>query len=259
LLIAALGHDLGHLGVNNAFLIESSHELAVMYNDRSPLENMHCSKLFQIVSQPEANVFDGMSRDTYKEIRKGMIAAILHTDVTKHTEMVKELNLLYQMHSDAFEVAEQGDLADEVLTNHGQMMANVLLHCADIGNPMKPWDLCRKYAYLCIDEFFAQGDSEKQLGIPVGMLNDRDKVNRPNSQIGFIEFMIAPYVEALVLIFPHSRGLAVNLGINLKNWVDTWVEEASPPEEIVEKVRTRMSKTVARLQDVQPNTQAEKK
>ena len=28
------------------------------------------------------------------------------------------------------------------------------------------------------DEFFAQGDKEKELGIPVGMLNDRDKVNR---------------------------------------------------------------------------------
>ena len=29
-----------------------------------------------------------------------------------------------------------------------------------------------------MDEFFAQGDREKELEIPVGMLNDRDKVNR---------------------------------------------------------------------------------
>ena len=74
--MAAVGHDLGHPGVNNPFLIEPSswlftnfescdrrgilrtrHEVAVTYNDRSPLENMHCSKLFQILREPETNVF----------------------------------------------------------------------------------------------------------------------------------------------------------------------------------------------------------
>ena len=35
----------------------------------------------------------------------------------------------------------------------------------------------RRLAHLCVDEFFAQGDMEKEKGIPVQMLNDRDKVN----------------------------------------------------------------------------------
>eukprot|EP00971_Amphidinium_carterae_P220913 4386090-Amphidinium_carterae.2 len=62
---------------------------------------------------------------------------------------------------------------------------------------MKPWALCEKLAHLCLDEFFAQGDLEKEAGLPVQMLNDRDKVNRPNSQVGFIEFVITPLVEAV--------------------------------------------------------------
>ena len=40
---------------------------------------------------------------------------------------------------------------------------------------------CSVGGALCLpgmDEFFAQGDREKELEIPVGMLNDREKVNR---------------------------------------------------------------------------------
>ena len=56
MLIAAIAHDVGHTAVNNQFLIDTSHELALMYNDHSPMENMHCAKLFQITSQQENNV-----------------------------------------------------------------------------------------------------------------------------------------------------------------------------------------------------------
>lgn len=115
---------------------------------------------------------------------------------------------------------------------------------------MKPWDLAQRIAYLCIDEFFAQGDLEKAAGIPVQMLNDRDKVNRPNSQIGFIEFVIAPMVEAIVHLFPPLDGLAENLGINVKNWFDVWVEQSSPAAEAQAKTNTRVQKVITRCQSV---------
>merc|ERR1712048_683242 len=252
LMIAAIGHDLGHIGVNNQFLIETSHELAVTYNDRSPLENMHCSKLFQILSKTEANILSEVDKDSYKEMRQMIINAILHTDVTKHNEMVKELSLIYQMHSEAFDVLEPSMQANEVLQSHSQVMGNALLHAGDVGNPMKPWELCYKYAQLCLDEFFAQGDKERELGIPVQMLNDRMKVNRPNSQIGFIEFMIVPLAEALVLLLPGLDGLALHLGKNIHIWATTWVDEASPPEDAVEKVRARVQKVVTKCEALVP-------
>mmetsp|Transcript_148874 Transcript_148874/g.277512 ORF Transcript_148874/g.277512 Transcript_148874/m.277512 type:complete len:897 (-) Transcript_148874:200-2890(-) len=252
LMIAAVAHDLGHLGVNNQYLIETSHELALKYNDRSPLENMHCATLFQVVSDPESNVFAQVEKDLYKEMRKGIINAILHTDVTKHNDMMKELALLYQMNSEAFDesILEMNNAVVEVLQSNSQLALNALLHGADVGNPMKPWDLAQRIAYLCIDEFFAQGDLEKTAGIPVQMLNDRDKVNRPNSQIGFIEFVIAPMVESIVHLFPPLDGLAENLGINVKNWFDVWVEQSTPAAEAQAKTNTRVQKVIARCQAV---------
>merc|ERR1719378_1018943 len=140
---------------------------------------------------------------------------------------MKELVMLYQMNSEAFDASKYSvfgfsNAVIEVLQGHLQLTLNAMLHCSDVGNPMKPWEIAHRLAYLCVDEFFAQGDLEKAAGIPVQMLNDRDKVNRPNSQIGFIEFMIAPMVEAMISLFPTLDGLAENLGNNIENWFDVW-------------------------------------
>lgn len=249
LLVSAAGHDLGHLGVNNDYLIETGHDLALTYNDRSPLENLHCSKLFDIIRQPECNVFKTLEKEVYKEVRKGMIEAILHTDITKHNEMIKEVNLLYQVNSSAFR--EQAT-TNEFLSTKVQFIASLLLHCADVSNPMKPWTLCQKIAKLVLDEFFDQGDKEKKLGLPVSMLNDREKVSRPNSQVGFMEFMLLPMVESVVLVLPGLYGLAQNLARNIQNWTQIWEDEAQPTEEATEKVRQRVKKVVARCEAVLP-------
>ncbi|CAE7409831.1 PDE8A, partial [Symbiodinium natans] len=113
-------------------------------------------RLFQVVnSSNDANVFQNVDKETYKDMRRGIIAAILHTDMVKHNEMIKELSLLYQMNSDALDALK----ADTVVLSSAsttQTIMNALLHCADIGNPMKPWDICYQLAHLCLDEFFAQ-------------------------------------------------------------------------------------------------------
>eukprot|EP00928_Gymnodinium_smaydae_P024508 TRINITY_DN19811_c1_g1_i1.p1 TRINITY_DN19811_c1_g1~~TRINITY_DN19811_c1_g1_i1.p1 ORF type:complete len:886 (-),score=221.61 TRINITY_DN19811_c1_g1_i1:59-2716(-) len=248
LLVAAIAHDVGHLGVNNQYLIESSHELAVKYNDRSPLENMHCAMLFQVISDPECNIFGQLDKELYKEIRKGIIAVILHTDVTKHNEMVKDLGMLYQMNSEAFDDLNPGAVISVDSQANSQLALNCLLHGADVNNPMKPWELCEKLAQLMLDEFFAQGDLEKAKGMPVQMLNDREKVNRANSQIGFIEFLIAPFVEAKVLVFPQLDRLATNLGNNIQQWYKVWQAEAGPSAEAVSKAGARVEKVRQRLQ-----------
>ena len=43
ILIASLGHDIGHPGLTNNFQINSLSEMALTYNDISCLENYHAS------------------------------------------------------------------------------------------------------------------------------------------------------------------------------------------------------------------------
>lgn len=247
LLVAAIGHDLGHLGFNNNFLVATAHELAVIYNDRSPLENMHCWKLFQILGTSDTNLLGSVDKETYKHIRKNIIEAILHTDITKHNEMVKDLSLFYQMNKETLNIEELSAEAEDVLKNNRPLMMNSFLHSADVNNPSRPWEVAEKLAHLCMDEFFSQGDKEKELGIPVGMLNDREMVNRAHSQIGFIEFMIAPWVEALVPMFPDLEFMSDYTAENIQKWAAIWEREVKPPKEQVEKVQLRVQKVVANL------------
>ncbi|CAK8985765.1 unnamed protein product [Durusdinium trenchii] len=247
LLVAALCHDIGHHGRTNPFLVELGDELALRYNDKSPLENMHCAKLFEIASNQETDVFKQMDKETKKQARRICIAAILHTDNVNHFEMVREISKIYEMASDLCELqASQPDLlpqyTEQVMQKNALQWMELFLHFADVSNPLKPFPVCKKWAWRVLDEFFEQGDEEKSLSLPVGMLNDRDKINRPGSQHGFIQFLVAPLVFSTVRIFPDLHPASTQMASNLAMWKDLWVEDAKPSDEDAAKKEADVQK-----------------
>jgi cAMP-specific phosphodiesterase 4 len=259
LLVAAVSHDLGHPGVNNGFLSEVGHELALQYNDRSPLENMHCAKLYTLVANPMTNIFEKLTKEQYKEVRKYCIDTILHTDMMRHQAMVNKLNMTYQVNTEIF-LKNTGSVLTDLRNNAAEIelfsqgdtkmliMENIL-HSADVSNPCRVWEVSHAWAMKCLEEFFAQGDEEKRLGIPVQFLNDRDKLNKPNSQIGFIEFMIAPFFVAQIRLWPSLRDYGHNLSTNLRKWEEMWVTETAPAEEEKLKIKARVDKVQAAVTD----------
>jgi len=258
LLVACVGHDIGHPGVNNGFLSEVGHELALQYNDRSPLENMHCAKLYTITGKPESNVFYNLSKEQYKEVRKHCIETILHTDMMAHQGMVKDLQMIFQMNMEVFTELQEPEnpglnqMRENAVFSEPETktkIMNMILHSADVSNPCRAWEVTHAWALVCLEEFFAQGDQEKMLGIPVQFLNNRDTLNKPNSQIGFIEFMIAPFFTAQVRLFPPMVESGNNLVTNLQQWEEMWENEASPSEEEKAKVQARVTKVGANMED----------
>lgn len=247
LLISAVAHDVGHPGLNNGFLSETSHELALQYNDQSPLENMHCAKLYSIIAKEETNVLAKLPKEQYKEVRKNCIEVILHTDMVKHQEMVKDLQMAYQMNSEVFNANANGPMNSDEIEVFSKpetktLIMDMILHSADVSNPCRAWEVTQAWAVQCLEEFFQQGDREKSMGIPVQFLNDREKLNRPNSQIGFIEFMIAPLFMAEIRLWPKLHEYGDNLAHNLCCWETLWVQESAPSEEEKTKVRARIEK-----------------
>merc|ERR1712232_1348201 len=102
---------------------------------------------------------------------------------------------------------------------------DVFLHCADISNPIKPFEMCKKWAWRVIDEFFAQGDQEKQLKLDISPMCNRDSTNKPVMQFNFIDFVVAPIYFRFLEIFPPLEQCGVNLLLNQQHWLEMRVDE----------------------------------
>lgn len=131
--------------------------------------------------------------------------------------------MLYHANSHLFDVqascswsVAQLELFQQV--SNRRLALSSMLHGADISNACKPWTVCQSWADLVLREFFLQGDKERQLGIPVQMLNNRGVVKKPSSQVAFIELFVYPFNTAQVRLFPALWELSHNLRNNLQKW-----------------------------------------
>ena len=219
ILIAALGHDLGHPGLTNPFHINSSSELAITYNDISCLENFHTSKLFRTIRNPESDIFEKLSVQDYKTIRKRMIGNILATDMANHVKIMTVIKSRIAINKaenkTKFELLSGNE---KTKFEEQQSLFDFLIHAADLAHNTKLFNISLKWVELLSEEFWLQGDKEKSMNLPVSFLCDRDEYNIPQSQVGFIRGFIIPTFDCLVNIFPSLKYTMDNAKTNLKKW-----------------------------------------
>jgi 3'5'-cyclic nucleotide phosphodiesterase len=108
--------------------------------------------------------------------------------------------------------ASSPDVVPFASPDERMLLFSLLLHAADISNPAKPWLIASKWADCVNTEFWAQGDAEQGMGLPVAPLNDRHAVTSVSAgQINFMEFVVAPLFAFLAKAVPETKGLLVQL------------------------------------------------
>ncbi|XP_042872667.1 high affinity cGMP-specific 3',5'-cyclic phosphodiesterase 9A-like [Penaeus japonicus] len=197
LLTSCICHDLDHPGFNNIYQINAKTELALRYNDISPLENHHCSIAFSVLEREDCNIFRNVSVEDYKKIREGIIRCILATDMARHNEIL----------SDFREITPEFDFSER---SHINQLSMVLIKVADISNEARPLDIAEPWLECLLEEFFNQSDLEKLEGLPVTPFMDREKVTKPSSQCAFIGFVLLPLFEALGKVLPELEELIIS-------------------------------------------------
>ncbi|CAN9498070.1 unnamed protein product [Ophioblennius macclurei] len=189
MLTSAICHDLDHTGYNNAYQINARTELALRYNDISPLENHHCAVAFEVLERTECNIFRNLSLDQFKRIREGIIKCILATDMTRHNEILNKFKSILP----TFDFTNK---------EHRDVLMMILIKVSDISNEARPMEVAEPWLDCLLQEFFNQSDTEKLEGLPVTPFMDRDKVSKPSSQTGFIRYVLLPLFIELANLFP---------------------------------------------------------
>uniref|UniRef100_A0A8C6X0V0 Phosphodiesterase n=1 Tax=Naja naja TaxID=35670 RepID=A0A8C6X0V0_NAJNA len=160
-------HDYEHTGTTNHFHIETRSKAALLYNDRSVLENHHLSAAFRLLQDKDTNILGNLTKDEWRELRRMVINIVLSTDMSHHFQQMKTMKHISQC-----------------LQTHKDKIMSFLVHIADISHPAKPWELHHRWSEALLEEFFEQGDKEAEMGLPISSLCDRKTTNIAESQIG---------------------------------------------------------------------------
>ncbi|XP_019763458.2 high affinity cGMP-specific 3',5'-cyclic phosphodiesterase 9A isoform X1 [Dendroctonus ponderosae] len=196
LLTSCICHDLDHPGYNNIYQINAKTELAIRYNDISPLENHHCSVAFRLLENDDCNIFKSFGSEDFKQVREGMIRCILATDMARHNEILTNFR----------EMLPCFNYDDKA---HVNLLCMVLIKVSDISNEARPMDIAEPWLDRLLQEFFKQSDAEKLEGLPVTPFMDREKITKPSSQCSFIGFVLLPLFEALGELLTELQDLIV--------------------------------------------------
>ena len=189
--LAALGHDVSHFGRTNSFLVDTKHELAMRYNDQSVLENFHASKTFDIIrSSKQTNILATLSKRDEKRLRNRVIQLILATDSEHHFTHQTELRMRLLGQTNIFEDSEMMD-ADR------RIGMTSLIKAADLGFFAVSLDVHCDWMDRLAEEFAQQGDNEKNLGIAISPMCDRDTQDIPAMAVGMMRLLVIPIYDEI--------------------------------------------------------------
>uniref|UniRef100_A0A1D5Q8U6 Phosphodiesterase n=2 Tax=Macaca TaxID=9539 RepID=A0A1D5Q8U6_MACMU len=190
IVFAAAIHDYEHTGTTNSFHIQTKSECAILYNDRSVLENHHISSVFRLMQDDELNIFINLTKDEFVELRALVIEMVLATDMSCHFQQVKTMKTALQQ-------LERWIDKPKALS--------LLLHAADISHPTKQWSVHSRWTKALMEEFFRQGSWQCQLH-PLPSPPDKSETSlwHCSSTAGFIDFIVEPTFSVLTDVAEKS-------------------------------------------------------
>lgn len=230
LVVASMCHDLGHPGLNNAFMVKVHTQLAEIYNDQSVLENFHAACFSMIMSyfftdfatiHPDTTSSSATAFD-YEEFRRIAIHAILATDMARHFEFIGECRAQYERFLSGSNLPLSGQQHEK---ERAQLAASIL-KCADISNIVRPFDISRRWTKRLNQEVTLQGNIEESLGLDRSIVVDLENI--PSSQIAFYEACGRPLFNTMADLVPELRFMADQLENNIRNWRFIKLNEKMP-------------------------------
>ncbi|XP_046544884.1 probable 3',5'-cyclic phosphodiesterase pde-5 [Haliotis rubra] len=232
LFVACLCHDLDHRGKTNAFMVKSASPLAAIYST-STMEHHHFNQTVAILQHEGHNIFRHLSSEEYKKVLGDIRHCILATD----------LALFFGNRAKLKDIVERKDFSWEI-QEHRRVLRDIAMTSCDLCAMTKPWEVQAETVKVIYEEFYAQGDEEKEQGMTPMAMMDRDKKDElPQLEVGFIVGICLPCYELLAQILPETTPMVDGIRANLNKWkelAEKAKEENEAEKEVLQETKSKV-------------------
>ncbi|KAI0031340.1 hypothetical protein K488DRAFT_52260 [Vararia minispora EC-137] len=206
LYVASIGHDVGHPGFTNTFMKNAKTPLAELYDDKSPLEHLHCTLLMHTLRRQGF----GFLLDTPNEphsFRKLLHDTVLATDMRVHADFMANFGRIVNGREDDLWVKRV-------------LVCQAIIKWADISNPCRPLGVSQHWATALANEWTSQAVLEQYLNMPASLNPTEGPLSEARSQVFFIETFALPLFKLTGQGIPPAAPYASLCGSNLSVWKD---------------------------------------
>lgn len=117
------------------------------------------------------------------------------------------------------------------------MLCHILIHAADISNPCRPWPIFYHAAQLVCTEFFRQAEEEFHMRLIPHIGN----TNPSTISVGFIDFIVYPYFQAISELCPKSASMMETCVKNRQEWIRLSAEDVSENKKTIYQSLSNMT------------------
>lgn len=157
------------------------------------------------------NICDKLTPQQFAEFRSTVVELILATDMALHMDLVSAFKA--RVSSGLTLPAVSKSKTDRIL------LLKIALKSADISNVARPPHIYMKWTNKLSEEFFHQGDVERERKMTVSPFMDRNNFELKKSQIGFLEFIAFPLWSSFATFMGEQCSpMLVNVNTNQAYW-----------------------------------------
>ena len=158
--------------------------------------------LFLTLQKPHCDFLSALDPAIRRQMRKFISPLILATDMSKHMNIVANMQARFR------------ELAEDSLgsrPNDKREAGELLIHCADLSNSTKTFDISIRWSRCLAQEFEAQVAEEEDLQLPVTTF--MQDLQKPSvflkNEVGFYSVIVRPLWECLGMWLTPGTDLAL--------------------------------------------------
>ncbi|CAK0882112.1 unnamed protein product [Prorocentrum cordatum] len=154
----------------------------------------------------------------FRRLRGLFVELILATDMASHKRILDSVDAALERFARTPPVASLDGGLGPGSAGEAMLLLQVAVKCADLGHVTLSRAAHLRYVRRLEEELFAQGDRERELGLEVSFLMDREMTGVASSQVEFFEDVALPLFRRLAMACRELQPLLEGAEGNYWYW-----------------------------------------